>query len=99
MAVPDVTEKTTIYHTLYELSLAFAAIVGHCETLRQKRLLNNKKARLYKSFTQELQGEMGSEVMMTVQGIEDEDWLRYGKIRHAWERYLKGPELKRKKKS
>jgi hypothetical protein len=98
MAIPDVTEKVEIYHTLYQLSSAFAAIVGHCETLREKGLLNNKKARLYKSFIQETQGEMGSEVMMTVQGIEDEDWLRFGKVRHAWERYLKGPDKKTKKR-
>ena len=45
MAALDVTQKTEIYHTLYQLSSAFAAIVGHCETLRQSGMLKQNSQR------------------------------------------------------
>ena len=97
MAAPDAAQKTEIYHTLYQLSSAFAAIVGHCETLRQSGMLKPKFATLYAAFAQELQGELHSEVLLTLHGIEDDDWVRFGKVRDKWEKYLRGPEEKTSK--
>jgi hypothetical protein len=96
MAVHNVIQKTEIYYTLYQLSSSFAAIDAHCEKLRQSGMLNPKHSRLYRAFAQELQGEMHAEVMLTLHSIEDEDWNRFGKIRNKWEKYLRGPEPKRK---
>lgn len=97
MAVPDVTQKTEIYHTLYELSLAFAAIAGSCDKLRQCGMLKPKFAQLYQAFAQELQGELHSEVLLALQGIEEDAWARSGKVRTKWEKYLKGPQPKERK--
>ncbi|HZU32896.1 MAG TPA: hypothetical protein VFB79_17405 [Candidatus Angelobacter sp.] len=99
MAVPDVTEKTEIYHTLHQLSLAFAAIVQHCDTLRQSGMLTQKYSKLFQSFAQELQGELHSEVLTHLQGVEEDDWGRFGRVREKWEKYLRGPEPKPKKKT
>ncbi len=50
MATPDVTQKSRIYHTLSELNTAFAAIVGHCNTLQQTGLFKSKAANVLPSF-------------------------------------------------
>jgi hypothetical protein len=45
MAITDVTQKSRIYHTFAELTTAFAAIVGHCDTLQRTGLfkINSSK--------------------------------------------------------
>ena len=92
-----VTEKVEIYRTLHELNVAFATIVGHCDTLQQTRVLSYRYARLFQGFAQELQAEMNVEILQFMDGIETEDWRRFGKVRDKREKYLRGPEPKRKK--
>ena len=90
-------EKAAIYRTLYELNAAFAAIVGHCETLQQAGVLTPKYKRLFQGFTQEVQAELNHEIIEAIDSVELADWGRFGKVREKWEKYLRGPELKRKK--
>jgi hypothetical protein len=77
---------------------AFAAIVGHCDTLRQTGLFKSKAAKMFSSFTQELQAEINQEFLEDLHQLELDDWSRHGKVREKWEKYLRGPEPKRKKK-
>jgi hypothetical protein len=77
---------------------AFAAIVGHCDTLQQTGLFKSKAAKLFSSFTQELQAEINQEFLEDLHQLELDDWSRHGKVREKWEKYLRGPEPKRKKK-
>ena len=92
MATIDVTQKSQIYHTLSELNTAFAAIVGHCYTLQQTGLFKSKAAKLFASFTQELQAEMNQEFLEILHSTELEDWNRYGKVRQAREKELADPD-------
>ena len=94
MATLDVTQKARIYHTLYRLNLSFAAIVGHCRTLQQSGMVRPKLTRIYQAFTQELQGELNAEVLLTLHGVEEDDWARFGKVRDKWEKYLQGSPSK-----
>lgn len=97
MATIDVIQKSQIYHTLSELNTASAAIVGHCDTLQQSGLFKSKAAKRFSSFTQELQAELNQEFLETLHQLELDDWYRHGKVREKWEKYLRGPEPKRKK--
>ena len=92
MATIDVTQKSQIYHTLSELNTAFAAIVSHCDTLQQTGLFKSKAAKLFSSFTQELQAEMNQEFLEDLHQLELDDWGRYGKARQKWEKHLKDPD-------
>ena len=92
-----VTEKVEIYRTLHELNAAFAAIVGHCDTLQRTGLFKSKAAKLFSSFTQELQAELNQEFLDTLHQLELDEWGRHGRVREKWEKYLRGPEPKRKK--
>lgn len=97
MAAIDVTEKTEIYHTLYQLNAGFAEIVIHCRALQQSGTLKPKMSRLFQSFTQELQGEMNAEILNPLHSSELADWAHHGKARQRWEKYLKGPTSKKRK--
>jgi hypothetical protein len=92
MATIDVTQKSQIYHTLSELNTAFAAIVGHCDTLQQTGLFKSKAAKLFSSFTQELQAEINQEFVEDLHQLELDDWSRHGKVRAKWEKYLGDPD-------
>jgi hypothetical protein len=98
MAAPDVTQKTEIYETLSGINLAFAAIVDHLQTMRQSRIVNSRYATVLQGMTHELRAEINVATLETLSRIEERDWTRYGKVRIKWEKYLRGPEPKRRKK-
>jgi hypothetical protein len=92
MAVLDVTKKLHIYHTLYRLNLSFARIVARCRAFEESGIIPLKSARRYQGFAQELQAEINEEMLGNMQDIESDDWHRYGKVRLAWEKELRGPD-------
>ena len=98
MATPDVTQKAEIYETLSALNLAFGAIAEHLQTMRQIGVLRSRYATVLEGFTRELQSEVNVELLEKMNQIELRDWARYGKVRIKWEKYLRGPEPKRRKK-
>ncbi len=92
MADLDVTKKLDVYHALYRLNLSFTSIVKRCRDLQQTRVFRPKYLRLFQGFTQELQAEVNQELLATLNEVEDRDWYRFGKVRQAWDRYLKDPD-------
>jgi hypothetical protein len=44
------------------------------------------------NFAQELQAEMNQEFLETLNERESHGWYRFGKVRQAWEKYLKDPD-------
>lgn len=98
MATPDVTQKAEIYEALSALNLAFGAIAEHLQTMRQSGVLRSRYATVLEGFTRELQSEVNVELLEKMNSIELRDWTRYGKVRIKWEKHLRGPEPKRRKK-
>jgi hypothetical protein len=98
MAAPDVTERTEVYETLSGINLAFAAVVDHLQTMRQSRILNPRYARVLQGLTHELRAEINVATLESLSRIEEREWTHYGKVRIKWEKYLRGPEPKRRKK-
>jgi hypothetical protein len=92
MADLDVTKKLDVYHALYRLNLSLTNIVRRCQDLQQARVFRPKYLRLFQGFTQELQAEINSELLETLSERELDDWSRFGKVRQAWEKYLKDPD-------
>lgn len=92
MATLDVTEKTAIYHTLYQLNAAFSEVVSHCRSLQQTGLLKSKTAKLFPDFALELQAEFNQEFLEDLHQLELDDWGRYGKAREKWEKHLRDPD-------
>lgn len=98
MAASDVAKKTCIYLAMARLNRSFENIVVQCEVLQRSGVLKAKYRRLYQSFTQELQGELNSEVLSTLHDVELDDWNRFGRVRDKWEKYLRGEEKRPAKK-
>lgn len=94
----NAVEKAEIYETLSSINRAFAGIVAQLESFQQSGAITAKYARLFQGFTQEVQAEINLEVLEAMDSIENEDWARFGKARQKWEKYLRGPEPKPRKK-
>jgi hypothetical protein len=92
MAGLDVTKKLSVYHLLYRINLSFANIVRRCGELEAARMFRPKYLRQFQGFAQELQAEINSELLGTLSESEMHDWTRYGKVRDAWEKYLRDPD-------
>jgi hypothetical protein len=99
MAALDVAKKTRIYFAMARLNRSFENIVMQCEVLQQSGVLKPRYRRLYQSFTQELQGELNSEVLSSLHDVELDDWNRFGRVRDKWEKYLRGEETRPAKKA
>lgn len=85
-------EKAEIYETLSSMNRAFAGIVQHLQTLHRTGLFKSKAAKLFPSFTLELQAEFNQEFLEDLHDLELEDWSEYGKARQRWEKYLRDPD-------
>jgi hypothetical protein len=92
MASFDVTQKTEVYETLSSLNMAFAGIVQHLQTLHRTGLFKSKVAKLFPSFTLELQAEFNQEFLESLHQVELDDWGRYGKARQRWEKETRDPD-------
>jgi hypothetical protein len=92
MAALDVTQKTEIYHILYQINAAFAAIVGCFDRLQQAGITTSKFTREFQGFTQELQSEFNQDFLHDWHQIEMDDWGRFGKVRQAQEKRLRDPD-------
>jgi hypothetical protein len=92
LANPDVNQKSEIYETLASLNMAFAGIVQHLKTLHDTGLFRSKVSKLFPDFAQELQAEFNQEFLEALEAIELEDWGRFGKTRHKWEKYIGDPD-------
>ncbi len=92
MADLDVTKKLSVYHLLYRLNLSFTNIVRRCRELEDTRVFRPKFLLLFQGFAQELQAEMNQELLLPMHEQELDDWYRHGKVRQAWEKYLRDPD-------
>jgi len=85
-------EKAGIYEAVSSMNKAFAEIAQHLHTLQKTGLFKSKSAKLFPSFTLELQAEFNQEFLEDLHQIELDDWGRYGKAREEWEKYLRDPD-------
>jgi hypothetical protein len=92
MADLDVIKKLSVYHLLYRINLSFANIVRRCGDLEGSRMFRPKYLRRFQGFVQELQAEINSELLETLSESEMHDWYRFGKVRDAWEKWLRDPD-------
>jgi hypothetical protein len=85
-------EKAEIYETLSSMNRAFAGIVEHLQTLQETGLFKSRTAKLFPSFTLELQAEFNQEFLENLHQLELDDWGRYGKARQRWEKETRDPD-------
>jgi hypothetical protein len=99
LAAEETRQKKELYHALYQLNAAFADIIERLQTLQQTGLVKLKVSRRHQAFTQELQGEINSDLLEALHREELADWARFGKARQRWEEYLRGSTSRTPKKA
>ena len=85
-------EKAEIYEAISSMNRAFAGILQHLQTLHRTGLFKSKAAKLFPSFTLELQAEFNQEFLEDLHQLELDDWGRYGKARQKWEKHVRDPD-------
>ena len=83
-------EKWHVYHTLAQINRAFYALHFHLRSLEQSKPFHTQRLREYQGFSRELQAQINDELLEDLSKLEHQDAFRYGQVKAAREKYLKG---------
>ena len=93
MAAPRLTssERAGVYRLLFLLNRSFNLIVQRLDELSQTGLFTSRDLREMRALAQEVQLEINTGVLDSLQSVEHDDWAQFGKVRIALEKRLKTP--------
>lgn len=94
MAAPNFSsgERMHVYRLLFLLNRSFHLIVQRLEELDKTGICRSRDLREMRGLTQEVQLEINTGVLNSLESIENNDWAHFGKVRTALEKRLKGPQ-------
>jgi hypothetical protein len=89
MAAPILTsaERLNVYRLMFLLNRSFHFIVQRLDELTKTGICDLREMR---GLTQEVQLEINTGVLNSLDSIENNDWAQFGKVRTALEKRLKG---------
>jgi hypothetical protein len=90
-------ERMDVYRRLFLLNSSFHFIVQLLDELTQSPIFDTRTLREMRGLAQEIQLEINTTLLNPLESAEMNDWARFGKVRTAMEKKLKGPEPKRRK--
>ena len=92
MAITNLTsrEKWHVYYTLAQINRAFRILHFHLRTLEQTKPFHTQRLSEYQGISRELQSQINTELLEDRVIIEREDAFRFGKVKSAREKHLKG---------
>jgi hypothetical protein len=101
MAAPQFTsgERQDVYRLMFLLNRSFHFIVQRLDELDKTGICTARDMKEMRGLTQEVQLEINTGVLNSLESIENDDWAQFGKVRIALERRLRGPEPKPHKKA
>ena len=94
MAAPNFSsgERMHIYRLLFLLNRSFHLIVQRLEELDKIGIVKSRDLREMSGLTQEVQLEINTGVLNSLESVENNDWAHFGKVRTAMEKRLRGTE-------
>src|SRR6478736_8062196 len=94
MPAPRLTssERAAVYRLLFLLNRSFDLIVQRLDELGQTGLFTSRDLREMRGLTQELQLEINTGLLDSVEPVENSDWAHFGKVRMAMEKRLRDPD-------
>jgi hypothetical protein len=99
LAAPNFTsaERADVYRSMFLLNLGFHRIVTRLDQIQH--LLSTQDLKDMRGLAQEVQLEINTAVLNTLESVENNDHAQFGKVRIALEKRLKTPlpEPRRKK--
>ena len=92
MAITHLTsrEKWHVYDTLARINRAFHILHFHLRNLEQAKPFHTQRIREYQGLSRELQSQINDELLEDLSRVERQDAFRFGEVRAAREKYLKG---------
>jgi len=90
-------ERADVYRSMFLLNRGFHRIITRLNGVQH--LLTAQDLKDIRGITQEIQLEINTAVLNSLDTIEHKDWVQFGKVRIALEKRLKSrlPEPRRKK--
>ena len=91
MAAPvfNSRERAEVYRRMAMLNSAFDSIVQRLDELSKAGLLNSRDLKDMLGLTQEVQLEINTTVLNTLESLESDDHAHFGKVRLALEKRLR----------
>jgi hypothetical protein len=92
MAAPQFSsgERMEVYRLLFLLNRSFHLIVQRLEELDKTGIVKSRDLTEMRGLTQEVQLEINTGVLNSLEPLEDNDWAHFGKVRTAMEKRLRG---------
>jgi len=92
MAAPNLTSLTKLntYAGLFQVNRALRNACIALHQLEATGMFNQKALKTYRGLTRELQAQINCELLETLRDVEERESGRLGKVRVAWEKWLKG---------
>ncbi len=82
-------DRVNLYRSMFLLNRSFHLIVQRLEELGKTKIINARDLRDFIGLAQEVQLEINTGVLNSLDSIEQNDWAQFGKIRIALEKRLK----------
>lgn len=83
-------DRADVYWRLFLLNGSFALIVQLLDELAQCRIFKARYLREMRGLAQEVQLEINNVLLNPLESAELNDWARFGEIRKAMEKRLRG---------
>jgi hypothetical protein len=83
-------DRADVYRHLFLLNGSFALIVQLLDELAQSRIFKARYVREMRGLAQEVQLEINTVLLNPLESVELNDWARFGEIRKAMEKRLRG---------
>jgi len=92
MGAPRLTssERAEVYRRLFLLNRSFDLIVQRLDELAKTGLFTSRDLREMRGLTQEVQLEINTGLLNSLESVENNDWAQFGKVRIALEKRLRG---------
>lgn len=92
MAAPNFNsgERMHVYRLLFLLNRSFHLIVQRLEELDKAGICRSRDLLEMRGLAQEVQLEINTGVLNSLESVEDNDWAHFGKVRTAMEKRLRG---------
>jgi hypothetical protein len=94
MATPRLTssQRAGVYRLFFLLNRSFDLIVQRLDELHQTGLFTSRDMREMRGLTQEVQLEINTGLLDSLEPVEINDWGHFGKVRMAMEKRLRDPD-------
>ncbi len=92
MTAPTLTsnERASVYRLLFLLNRSFDLIVQRLDALDKTGLFTARDLREMRGLTQEVQLEINTGLLNSLESVENNDHAQFGKVRIALEKRLRG---------